>query len=114
MLGGATDACYDDVPQIFKAIADVVENAPIKTIGKYRGSREDWVNSWRQAKPIPFSISGDFQDPYMQCLGRRVEWDFDMAIVDLGATDDQRAVPGIKKLGTMGYPYSSYVGTKPS
>ena len=112
MLGCATDACYDYVPQIFKAIADVVENAPIKTNGKYRGSREDWVNWWKQAKPIPFSISGDFQDPYMQCLGRKVEWGFDMAIVDLGAKGDQRAVPGIKKLGTMGYPYGGYVGTK--
>jgi hypothetical protein len=105
MLGCATDACYDYVPQVFKAIADIVENAPIKTNGKYRGSRDDWVNWWKQGKPIPFSISGDFQDPYMQCLGRKVEWGFDMAIVDLGATGDQRAVPEIKKLGTMGYPY---------
>jgi hypothetical protein len=112
VLGCEVDACYDDVPEIFKALADVVENAPIKTKGKYRGSREDWLYWWKHEKPIPFSISGDFQDPYEQCLGRKVEWGFDMALVDLSATGDQRAVPGIGKLGAMGYPYGGYVGSK--
>jgi hypothetical protein len=112
MLGCEVDGCYDDVPLIFKALADVVENAPIKSNGKYRGSREDWLDWGKHEKPIPFSISEDFQDPYEQCLGRKVEWGFDMALVDLGATGDQRAVPGIKKLGTMGYAYEGYVGSK--
>jgi hypothetical protein len=111
-LGCETDACYDDVPIIFNALADVVENAPIRTNGKFTGSREDWTNWSKHEKPIPFSISGDLQDPYEQCLGRKVEWGFDMALVDLGATGDQRAVPAIRKLGTMGYPYNGYVGTR--
>ncbi|MGB7752401.1 MAG: HEAT repeat domain-containing protein [Candidatus Acidiferrales bacterium] len=111
-LGCETDACYDDVPIIFNALADVVENAPIRTNGKFIGSREDWANWSKHVKPIPFSISGDLQDPYEQCLGRKVEWGFDMALVDLGATGDQRAVPAITKLGTMGYPYNGYVGTR--
>jgi hypothetical protein len=89
-----------------------VENAPIRTNGKFTGSREDWINWSKQQKPIPFSISGDFQDPYEQCLGRKVEWGFDMALVDLGATGGQRAVPAIKKIATMGYPYNGYVGTR--
>ena len=43
-LGCEVDHCYDDVPLIFNALADVVENAPIRTNGKFTGSREDWIN----------------------------------------------------------------------
>jgi hypothetical protein len=111
-LGCEVDDCYDDVPLILNALADVVENAPIWTNGKSTGSREDWINWSKHEKPIPFSISGDFQNPYEQCLGRKVEWGFDMALADLGATGQQRAVPAIRKLGTMGYPYYGYVGTR--
>jgi len=111
-LGCETDACYDFVPLVFQSLADVVENAPIKFNGKYRGSLEDWLAWSKHEKPIPFSISADFQDPYEQCLGRKVEWGFDMALVDLGASGDQRAVPRIQKLGTMGYPYNGYVGVR--
>jgi hypothetical protein len=112
MLGCEVDHCHDYVSTIFDALADVVEDAPIRNKGKFTGSREDWINSSKHEKLIPFSISGDFQDPYEQCLGRKVEWGFDMALVDLGGTGDQRAVPAIKKLGTMGYPYKGYVGTR--
>jgi hypothetical protein len=111
-LGCEIDNCYDYVPVILKALADVVENAPIRTNGKFRGSREDWINWSKHEKAIPFSMSGDFQDPYKQCLGRKVEWGFDLALVDLGGTGDERAVPGIKKLGGLGYPYGGYVGSK--
>ncbi len=111
-LGCETDACYDFVPLVFQSLADVVENAPIKFNGKYRGSLEDWLAWSKHEKPIPFSISADFQDPYEQCLGRKVEWGFDMALVDLGASGDQRAVPRIQKLGTMGYLYNGYVGVR--
>ncbi len=111
-LGCELDHCYDDVPLIFSALADVVENAPIRTNGKFTGSPEDWINWSKHEEPIPFSISEDLRDPYEQCLGRKVEWGFDMALVDLGATGDQRAVLAIKKLATMGYPYAGYVGTR--
>ncbi|HEY2460085.1 MAG TPA: hypothetical protein VGI16_04725 [Candidatus Acidoferrum sp.] len=111
-LGCEVDDCYDYVPLIFDTLADVVENAPIKIKGKYQRSREDWLAWSKHEKAIPFSISGDFQDPYEQCLGRKVEWGFDLALVDLGATGDQRAVPRIQKLGTMGYPYNGDIGSK--
>lgn len=112
MLGCEVDHCHDYVSAIFDAIADVVENAPIRTNGKFTGSRVDWINWSKRKKPIPFSIARDFQDPYEQCLGRKVEWGFDMALVDVGGTGDQRAVPAIRKLGTMGYPYKGYVGMR--
>jgi hypothetical protein len=31
-----------------------------------------------------------------------------MALVDLAASGDQRAVPRIQKLGTMGYPFNGF------
>ena len=111
-LGCEVDDCYDDVPLIFNALADVEEKAPIQTNRKFTGSREDCINWSKHEKPIRFSISGDFQNPYEQCLGRKVEWGFEMVLVDLGATGDQRAVPAIRKLGLMGYPYNGYVGTR--
>lgn len=108
-LGCETDACYDDVPVIYGELADGIVNAPVQRNGKYKG---DWLLWWKHENPIPFSISGDFQDPYEQCLGRKVEWNFDMAIVDLGATGDQRALPGIKKFGSMGYPLNEHLGSR--
>ncbi len=108
-LGCEIDACYDDVPVIYAELADGLVNAPVRRTGKYRG---DWRLWWKHENPIPFSISGDFQDPYEQCLGRKIEWNFDMAIVDLGATADQRAVPGIKKFGAIGYSLNEYLGSR--
>jgi hypothetical protein len=109
-LGCEVDHCYDYVPIIFNALADVVENAPIRSNSKFTNSRDDWIKWSKREKPIPYSIGGEFQDPYEQCLARKVEWGFDMALVDLGATDDQRALPAIRRFGTMGYPYNGYVG----
>jgi hypothetical protein len=111
-LGCETDACYDFVFVIFQSLADVVENASIKTNGKYRGSLADWLAWSKHEKAILFSISADLQDPYEQCLGRKIEWGFHMALVDLAASGDQRAVPRIQKLATMGYPYDGYIGTR--
>lgn len=111
-IGCEIDNCYDFVPLIFNSVADVVENAPIKAKGKYQRSEAEWRAWSKREKPVPFSISNDLQGPYEQCLGRKVEWGFHMALIDLGATGDQRAVPQIQKLGTMGYPYEGYIGTK--
>lgn len=108
-LGCEIDACYDDVPVIYGALADGIVNAPVRRAGKYQG---DWLLWWKHENPIPFSISGDFEDPYEQCLGRKIEWNFDMAIVDLAATGDQRALPGIKKFGSIGYPLNEYLGPR--
>jgi hypothetical protein len=111
-LGCEVDHCYDNVPLIFNALADVVENAPIRSNGKFTNSREDWIKWSKREKPVPFSISADFQDPHEQCLARKVEWGFDTALLDLAATGDQRALPAIRRFGTMGYPYNGYVGSR--
>jgi hypothetical protein len=81
---------------------------------KYQGTIEDWVSWWKHGKlkPNPLSISGDFQEPYLRCLCRKIEWGFPMAIIDLGATGDARTVPIIHNLGTMGYPFEGYAGTR--
>ena len=105
---------YDERREMIIALADIVVNAPLKGNGKYKGNIEDWVD-WHtrdKVKPVPLSISGDFQDPYMQCLGRKAEWGFSMAILDLAGTGDQRVVPIVKKIAGMGYPYTGYVGSK--
>jgi hypothetical protein len=108
-LGCEIDACYDDVPVIYGALADGIVNAPVQRNGKYKG---DWLLWWKHETPIPFSISGNLQDPYEQCLARKIEWNFDMALVDLGGTGDQRALPGIKKFGSMGYALNEYLGPR--
>jgi hypothetical protein len=111
-LGCEIDRCYDFVPVLLAAIADKVENAPIKANGKYRGPLDDWLAWSKREKAITFAISEDLHNPYEQCLARKVEWGFDLALVDLGTTGDQALVRPIEKLGTMGYPYHGYIGTK--
>jgi hypothetical protein len=112
--GWQVDNPHDIRRGIIIGLADILEDAPIRKNGKYQGTIEDWV-SWRKhgkLKPNPLSISGDFQEPYLQCLSRKIEWGFPMAMIDLGATGDARAVPIIEKLGSMGYPFEGYVGTR--
>jgi hypothetical protein len=109
LLGCETDACYDDVRVIYGELADGIVNAPVQRTGRYKG---DWLLWSKQETPLPYAISGDFQDPYERCLGRKIEWKFDMAIVDLGATGDPRAVPGIKKFGSVGYPLNESLGSR--
>jgi hypothetical protein len=112
--GWQVDHPHDIRRGIIIGLADILEEAPIRKNGKYQGTIEDWVSWWKhgQLKPNPLSISGDFQEPYLQCLCRKIEWGFPMAIVDLGATGDARAVPIIQKLGSMGYPFEGYAGTR--
>jgi hypothetical protein len=115
MIYSVTDAPeYDERYEMIKALGDIVVNAPLKGNGQYKGTLEDWVDWWTRdkAKPITLSVSSNFQDPYMQCLGRKVEWGFSMAILDLAGTGDPRVVPIVKKIAGMGYPYTGYVGTK--
>ena len=109
-LGCQMDDCYDDIPVIYGALADGIVNAPVQRNGKYKG---DWLLWWKHEQPIPFSISANLlQEPYEQCLGRKIEWNFDMALVDLGGTGDQRAVPEIRKFGNIGYPLNAYLGPR--
>jgi hypothetical protein len=115
MIYSVTDAPeYDERYEMIKALGDIVVNAPLKGNGQYKGTLEDWVDWWTRdkAKPITLSVSSNFQDSYMQCLGRKVEWGFSMALLDLAGTGDRRVVPIVKKIAGMGYPYTGYVGTK--
>lgn len=115
MVYSLTDApAYDERYEMIKALGDIVVNAPLKGNGQYNGTLEDWILWWTRdkAKPVPLLVSADFQDPYMQCLGRKVEWGFSMAILDLAGTGDQRVAPIVKKIAGMGYPYTGYVGSK--
>jgi hypothetical protein len=115
MVYSLSDApAYDQRYEMIKALGDIVVNAPLKGNGQYNGTLEDWILWWTRdkVKPAPLSISGDFQDPYMQCLGRKVEWGFSMGILDLAGTGDPRVVPIVKKIAGMGYPYTGYVGSK--
>ncbi len=110
--GCEVDACYDYVPIILKQIANKVENAPIQVRGQYRLDLNDWLAWSTREKPIVFSISSALQEPYEQCLARKVEWGFDMALIDLAATGDQNLVGPIQKLGRMGYPYEGFIESK--
>ena len=110
--GCELDACYDYVPIILKLIASKVENAPIQVRGKYRLDLDDWLAWPKREKPIVFSISSGLQERYEQCLARKVEWGFDMALIDLAATGDRNLVGPIQKLGSMGYPYEGFIGSK--
>jgi HEAT repeat protein len=112
--GWQVDNPYDIRRGIIIGLADILEEAPIRKNGKYQGTLEDWVSWWKHGKlkPNPLSVSDDFQQPYLQCLCRKIEWGFPMAIIDLGATGDSRAVPIIQKLGSMGYPFEGYAGTR--
>jgi hypothetical protein len=115
MVYSVTDAPeYDERYEMIKALGDIVVNAPLKGNGQYKGTLENWVDWWTRdkAKPITLSVSSNFQDPYMQCLGRKVEWGFSMAILDLAGTGDPRVVSIVKKIAGMGYPYTGYVGSK--
>ena len=112
--GWQVDNPHDIRRGIIIGLGDILKEAPIRKNGKYQGTIEDWV-SWSkhgELKPNPLSISNDFQEPYLQCLCRKIEWGFPMAIIDLGATGDARSVPIIQKLGNMGYPFEGYAGTR--
>jgi hypothetical protein len=115
MVYSIVDApAYDERYEMIKALGDIVVNAPLKGNGQYKGALQDWIDWWTRdkAKAITLSVSSDFQDPYMQCLGRKVEWGFSMAILDLAATRDSRVAPIVKKIAGMGYPYTGWAGSK--
>lgn len=115
MVYSIVDApAYDERREMIEALGDIVVNAPLKGNGQYKGTLQDWVDWWTRdkAKPITLSVASDFEDPYMQCLGRKVEWGFSMAILDLAATGDPRVAPIVKKIAGMGYPYTGWAGSK--
>jgi hypothetical protein len=99
---------------LIAAVADMAEYADDQTYGKHLRSTEEWANSWKHGKatPVPLSLSIDSQNPYLECLCRKIEFGFPMAMIDLAATGDPRVVPILLKLKTIGYPNEGYAGSR--
>ncbi len=95
-------------------LADMVEYADDRAYGKHPRSKVELVDSWKRGKatPIPLSLSIDSQNPYLECLCRKIEFGFPMAMIDLAATGDPRVVPILLKLKTIGYRNEGYVGSR--
>jgi len=114
IAGYEVDAPYDVRSILLEGLGDIVENAPLQGNGDYKGTMDDWVTWWQRdhAKPAPLSIGLDFSNPHSQCLERKFDWGFPMALIDLAATGDQRLIPAIKRIAATGYPYQGYAGTR--
>ena len=99
---------------LIAALADMIEYADDRAYGKHPRSTEEWEESWKhgEATPIPLSLTIDSQNPYLECLCRKIEFGFPMAMIDLAATGDPRVVPILLKLKTIGYPNEGYAGSR--
>jgi hypothetical protein len=99
---------------LIAGLADMVEYADDRAYGKHPRSRVELENSWKhgQATPVPLSLSIDSHNPYLECLCRKIEFGFPMAMIDLAATGDPRVVPILLKLKTIGYRNEGYVGSR--
>jgi hypothetical protein len=89
---------------IINGLALSIENPPTEPSGIPTENFEKWVSWWEQneGKPLTLTISSDLQDPYLQCLARKVEWGFPEAILDLGAAGNSQAIPALRRLTLMG------------
>lgn len=85
-----------------ESLAERLQIGPILPTGFLSLSPADWLTWWDQnkGKPVALSISGDFQDPYLQCLARG----FPDAIFDMTATRDPQVIPVLKLLARFGNP----------
>ena len=99
---------------LIAALSDMVEYADDRAYGKHPRSTEEWEESWKHGKatPIPLSLTIDSQNPYLECLCRKIQFGFPMAMIDLAATGDPRVVPILLKLKTIGYPNEGYAGSR--
>jgi hypothetical protein len=114
MVGYEVDNPHDLRRGLIVALSNMVEYADDRAYGKHPRSTEEWEDTWKHGKdlPIPLSLSIDLQNPYLECLCRKIEWGFPMAMIDLAATGDPRIVPILLKLASIGYPYEGYVGPR--
>jgi hypothetical protein len=114
IVGYELDNPYDLRNLLIVKLADMVEYADDRAYGKHPRSLVDWDNSWKHGKatPIPLSLSIDVQNSYLECLCRKIEWGFPMAMIDLAATGDPRVVPILLKLATIGYRNEGYVESR--
>jgi hypothetical protein len=114
LVGSELDNPHDLRSLLIAELADMVEYADDQAYGRPPRSIVDWDNSWKHGKatPIPLSLSIDVQNSYLECLCRKIEWGFPMAMIDLAATGDPRVVPILLKLATIGYPNEGYAGLR--
>jgi hypothetical protein len=114
MVGYEVDNPQDLRRGLIVALSNMVVYADDRAYGKHPRSTEEWQNSWKHGKdtPIPLSLSIDLQNPYLECLCRKIEWGFPMAMIDLAATGDPRVVPILLRLASIGYRYEGYVGSR--
>ena len=89
-----------------ETLSQQLQIGPILPSGFFSLASADWLTWWDQnhGKPVTLSISGDFYDPYLQCLARKVEWGFPDAIFDMTATRDPQVMPVLKLLARFGNP----------
>ena len=92
--------------RLVEGLSQQLQIGPILPSGFFSASFQDWVKWWDQnkGKPIVLSISGDFRDPYLQCLARKVEWGFPDAIFDMVRTRDPQVLPVLGLLAKFGNP----------
>jgi hypothetical protein len=114
IVGYEVDNPYDLRRLLIVALTDMVEYADDRAYGKHPRSTEEWEDSWKHGKatPIPLSLGIDSQNPYLECLCRKIEFGFPMAMIDLAATGDPRVVPILLKLQTIGYRNEGYAGSR--
>jgi HEAT repeat protein len=89
---------------IIDVLAPSLLNPPSEPNGNITVTLEKWATWWERnrLKPLTLAVSDDLQDPYLQCLARKVEWGFPEAILDLGAAGNPQAIPALRKLTQMG------------
>jgi HEAT repeat protein len=100
------DYATDVRSEITEGISEQLQIGPVRTDGFLGGSLQDWLTWWDQnrGKSVTLSISGDFRDPYLKCLARKVEWGFPDAIFDMEQTHEPQVIPVLRLLAKWGNP----------
>jgi hypothetical protein len=114
IVGYEVDNPSDLRSLLIAKLADMVEYADDRAYGKHPRSTVEWEDSWKHGKaiPLPLSLSIDSQNSYLECLCRKIEFGFPMAMIDLAATGDPRVVPILLELKTIGYRNEGNVGSR--
>jgi len=94
------DVSSDTRYSIIDGVASLIQNPPIEPGGNITVTLGKWAAWWEQnkGKPLTLKIESGLEDPYLQCLSRKVEWGFPEAILDMGVAGDQQAIPYLRKL----------------
>ena len=89
---------------IIDGLGPLLLNPPLEASGVVSISLEKWAAWWREnnGKPLALSISETLQDPYLQCLARKIEWGFPEAILDLGTAGDPQVMPILRTVAQIG------------